>query len=131
MAHIRDLLKLYNWFTVSAFGAQADRNAWLLVQHADLDLAFQKTVLKILTDLYPKGETSPSNYAYLFDRVAASWNDPSQRTLQRYGTRGTCVGLQKREPLPIEEPQWLDERRQSVGLSPESEYLKQVQQLCH
>jgi hypothetical protein len=128
---LKELLKIYPWFTISEFGAQTDQNAWLLVQHADLDPAFQKSVLKILTELYPKGETSPSNYAYLFDRVAASWHSPSQRTLQRYGTQGKCVGPQKWEPLPIEDSQRLDERRQSVGLGPESDYIKQVQQVCY
>jgi hypothetical protein len=128
---LKDLLAKYAWFSISTFDAETDAKAWLLVQHADEDPEFQRSVLKVLADLYPKGETSPRNYAYLYDRVAASWRDDTKRTLQRYGTQGTCIGPQKWEPLPIEEPANLDERRQSVGLEPMSEYLKQIQPYCH
>jgi hypothetical protein len=128
---LKDLLEKYAWFSIGAFGAKTDENAWLLVQHADEDPEFQKSVLTVLATLYPKGETSPRNYAYLFDRVAASWRDETKRMPQRYGTQGMCVGPQRWEPLPIEDAEHLDERRRSVGLEPMSEYFKQVQQYCH
>jgi len=63
---LKKLLKIYRWFKISEFGAEIDKKAWLLVQHADLDPSFQKEVLIILTDLYKAGETNPSNYAYLW-----------------------------------------------------------------
>ena len=129
-AELKTLLKLYPWFTISRFGAQADRNAWLLVQHADLDPAFQQSVLAILTELWPKGETSPANYAYLFDRVANSPAFPSQRKLQRYGTQGHCIGPGKWEPWPIEDPAHLDERRASVGLGTEADYILVFRDIC-
>jgi hypothetical protein len=128
---LKSLLKIYNWFTIPAFGVQADREAWLLVQHADLDLPFQRRVLSILEKLYPSGETSPSNYAYLFDRIAASWNNPNQRTLQRYGTQGICTGPGTWAPLPVEDPPNLDNRRKQVGLGTEAEYIKMFKDLCH
>ncbi len=128
---LKDLLQIYSWFNVSAFGAQADRDAWLLVQHADLDLPFQRQVLTVLETLYPSGETSPSNYAYLSDRVASSFNDPSQRKPQRYGTQGSCTGPGTWEPLPVEDPTNLDVRRKSVGLEPEVDYIKRFKDICH
>lgn len=130
-ADLKLLLQIYNWFNISSFGAQSDQDAWLLVQHADLDLAFQKYVLAILEKLYPIGETNPGHYAYLFDRVAASWNDPRQRTLQRYGTQGTCTGSGTWAPIPTEDPANLDLRRQQVGLGSEADYIKSFKDICH
>lgn len=66
---LKHLLAIYGWFKISEFGEQTDKDAWLLVQHADLDVKFQKRILLILMKLYPQGETNKSNYAYLYDRV--------------------------------------------------------------
>lgn len=76
------------------------------------------------------GKTDPRNYAYMFDRVAASWNDPTKRNLQRYGTQGTCVGPGKWEPLPMEEPTELDKRRAEVGLPTMAEYQNIMNEFC-
>jgi len=130
-SELKKLLKLHPWFTISRFGKEADKNAWLLVQHADHDIAFQRQVLVILTELYLKGETNPSNYAYLYDRVASSINDLSQRKLQRYGTQGKCTGPGLWEPFPIEDPENLDRRRKEVELETEAEYIKKFETICH
>lgn len=125
-ADIQELLKIYNWFSISTFGAIADDQAWLIVQHADLQPEFQRMVLARLEKLYPSGETKPANYAYLYDRVAT--NAPTPGQLQRYGTQGKCVGVALWEPNPIEDPDKVDERRATVGLEPMSEYKKHFTQ---
>ncbi len=127
---LKSLLNIYPWFTISEFGTVPDSQAWLIVQHADLDPQFQKEMLEILTQLLPKKETNPKNYAYLFDRVAASWNDPSKRTLQRYGTQGQCTAPQLWEPILMEEPEHIDQRRASVGLDTLAEYKLMMKQFC-
>jgi carboxyl-terminal processing protease len=129
-ADLKDLLKIYPWFNISKFGAHADENAWLLVQHADLDPEFQRSVLATLSSLWQKGETKPANYAYLFDRVAASYSNVSLRKLQRYGTQGMCTGPGTWQPIPIEDPAHLDERRASVGLGSESDYILNFKTIC-
>jgi hypothetical protein len=129
-ADLKALLEMYSWFTISEWGKAADNNAWLLVQHADQDRNFQKAVLAKLEKLYPSGETRPDHYAYLFDRVATSWNDPSQRQLQRYGTQGHCVESGKWEPFPIEDEANLDARRAEVGLPPLAEYVAGFKDIC-
>lgn len=127
---LKRLLIIYKWFTISEFGEKIDNQAWLLAQHADQDSAFQKQVLIILSELYKLNETSPSNYAYMFDRVAASWGDITKRTLQRYGTQGVCMAPSKWEPLAMEEPEKLDQRRAGVGLPPMAEYLSVMNGFC-
>jgi hypothetical protein len=129
-ADLKSLLKTHSWFTISDFGKKCDKNAWLLVQHADHDREFQKEVLAKLEKLYPTGETRPQNYAYLFDRVALSSSDPSKRQPQRYGTQGHCIAPGKWEPFPIEDPENVDTRRAEVGLPPLAEYIAGFQDVC-
>lgn len=121
---LRALIERHGWFNSSTFGVSADRDAWLLVQHADRDLAFQKSILVVLEELVPLGETSPSNFAYLHDRVASAEGRP-----QRYGTQGRCVGASW-EPNPLEDPEGVDELRSSVGLGTLAEYKALCSQLC-
>lgn len=127
---LTDLIKIYQWFTISKFGKVTDNNAWLLVQHADEQPQLQNQVLSILSDLYKSKETRPENYAYLFDRVAASFSDLSKRKLQRYGTQGACTGPGTWAPIPIEEPALVDVRRAEVGLSTMAEYVAVFKDIC-
>ena len=126
---LKALLKVHGWFKVSAFGKQADHNAWLLVQHADHDLEFQKNILEQLESLLKTKDTNPANYAYLYDRVAVS---PQQKNKlkQRYGTQGQCRGEGLWEPHPIEDIDNLDQRRESVGLETMQDYKNKFKDIC-
>jgi len=115
-AELKKLLAGRDWFTIDEFGEKADNDAWLLVQHADLDPAFQQDVLARLEKLYPSGRTSKRHYAYLYDRTATGAGKP-----QRYGTQGTCEGGVWR-PDALEEPAAVDRRRAEVGLEPLAAY---------
>ncbi|MGZ3775579.1 MAG: DUF6624 domain-containing protein [Pseudobdellovibrionaceae bacterium] len=128
---LKELLTIYSWFKISEFGQKTDNQAWLIVQHADQDHEFQESILTILDALWHRGETSPANYAYLYDRVASSFGDPNRKKLQRYGTQGHCIGPGQWEPWPIESPDKVDERRKSVGLNSIDEYKKMFKDICH
>jgi hypothetical protein len=128
---LKALYRRHGWFTISQWGAEADRDAWLLVQHAP-DAAFMKEILAVLDKLRHKGETSPRNYAYLHDRVAFLTDVPGTGAVmsiepgrrQRYGTQGHCSGA-RWEPYPLEQPDQVDQLRASVGLGPFEEYRSQ------
>lgn len=124
-AWLKGQLNEIGWFTISRFGKEADAAAWLLVQHADQDRAFQGEVLAKLESLTATGETDKRNYAYLFDRVAQARGGP-----QRYGTQGRCVGPGAWEPFPVEAPDQLDARRTSIGLMTEAEYKAFFKNIC-
>src|SRR5260370_35236959 len=53
--------------TRSKVGKYASESAWLLVQHADHDRAFQKMCLDLMKS-QSEGALSPANIAYLKDR---------------------------------------------------------------
>jgi hypothetical protein len=128
---IKDLLKVYRWFTISEFGTQTEMLVLPLVQMAEMHREFQMSILAILQDLYKIGETKPQNYAYLYDIIAASWEDPSKRTLQRYGTQGTCTGFGTWKPIEIEDPENIDQRRAEFALESMAEYIKHVTEFCN
>ncbi len=124
-ADLKRILAIHEWIRISKFGAAADNNAWLLVQHADRDRKFQNEVLTILTKHYPSGETSRRNFAYLFDRVASA-----EARKQRYGTQGSCVGPGLWEPNPVEDPSNLEKLRSEMTLETMAEYKKMFKDIC-
>lgn len=113
---IKSQIEQNGWFSISRDGAAADRDAWLLVQHADDDIAYQEKILALLTDLKAHGDTSAKNYAYLYDRVAVNRGRP-----QRYGTQGGCRNGE-RFTAPLEDATKVDALRTEVGLKPLAEY---------
>ena len=42
---LKEIVKAHGWPTIPLVGKKASRNAWLLVQHANHDLGFQKKCL--------------------------------------------------------------------------------------
>ena len=112
------------WFDIERFGAGADKGAWLLVQHADRDKAFQREVLAMLESL-PPGKTSLKNVAYLYDRVANAEGRP-----QKYGTQGNCQPNGAWAPNQIEDPAGVDARRKAIGLIPLGEYIAGFRNIC-
>ena len=122
---LKEVIKRYGWPKISEAGELADQNAWLIVQHSDYDVAFQKEALSILEKLLEKGDTSKSNFAYLYDRVAVNEN-----RLQKFGTQGGCIGKGKWEPRPVENPELLDKLRAEMGLEPMEDYKKRFKDIC-
>lgn len=124
-----ELLKIYikewGWFKISIFDKKTEQNAWLLVQHADHDLSFQKNVIVILEKLLKESETSPQNYAYLTDRISIK-----EKQTQLYGTQGECIGKGVWKPFTIENEIEVDKRRESVGLPSMEIYKKMFENIC-
>ena len=111
------------WPTISAVGEEASFAAWLLVQHADADPAFQLDALRLMEPLVVSGEVSKSNYAYLYDRVMLKLAGK-----QRYATQVRCRdGI--RAPQPLEDEANVDRLRSEVGLPPVSEYIEQFNKM--
>jgi len=117
---LKEVVAHDGWPTNSQAGKEAAFNAWLLVQHADADPAFQLKALRLMEPLVAKGEVEKQNYALLFDRVTLKTAGK-----QRYGTQATCAAG-KRIPQPVEDMAGLDSRRAAMGLQPIADYLKSM-----
>lgn len=124
-AELKGLLTEHGWPRRDALGEEADDAAWLIVQHADQDLPFQKRVLALLDQARRDGGTKPEHYAYLYDRVATNEKRP-----QLYGTQGRCVRAGLWEPGPIAQPEGVEDRRRELGMASHKSYVESTGKRC-
>lgn len=118
-AHEKALMAMLppeGWFTISRYGREASEAAFLIIQHSNPDL--WRRFVPVLEQLAAKGEVAGGNYALMYDRLAL--NDGR---MQRYGSQMTCKDG-KYVPLPLEDPERVDERRAALGMPPYAEHLK-------
>jgi hypothetical protein len=113
------------WYRTSAFHPAASNAAWLMIQHADRDPAFQQEMLVMLEPLAAEGEIEPSNYAYLYDRIAVGENRP-----QRYGSQGRCVATGVWAPNDLENPEGVQALRDRFSMGSLAEYTAHMHQFC-
>jgi len=110
----KSILKEYGWPTIAEIGKDGQNNLWLIVQHADQDIAFQKSALLAMEKLKGTTALNLENYAFLYDRVQCNLNYK-----QQYGTQvlwtgnGTATGFR---PISVEYE--VNERRKKMGLQP-------------
>lgn len=117
LAWLKPLVKTHGFPTKEEVGKKGVDDAWLLVQHADKDPAFQASVLKLLKARLGAGGISKNDYALLVDRVRLA-----QGKEQLYGSQiavknGTYV------VKPTKDMAHVDTRRESMNLMPISSYL--------
>ncbi len=117
---MKEVIEKHGWPGKTLVGDDGASAAWLMVQHADRDRAFQKKCLALM-EAMPVGEVRGENIAYLQDRVLVG-----EGKKQKYGTQTTEVDGAFR-PSPIEDEEHVDERRKTLGMLPLAEYLKQVE----
>ena len=114
---LRQLITDVGWPGKSLVGEDGAKDAWLLVQHADRDPAFQRRCLDLLTAAVGRGEAAAVDQAYLTDRVLLHEGQPQEYGTQAIGRDGRFVARNLRDPGHV------DERRAAVGLGPLAEYL--------
>jgi hypothetical protein len=108
--------------TMEMVGRDGVSTAFLLVQHADDDPAFQKQALELARPLMERREMSRQQFALLTDRVLLA--DGKQ---QLYGTQAEIVDG-KAVPRPVSHPEGLDARRKAMAMGPEADYLEVIEQ---
>lgn len=114
---LREIVAEIGWPTRSKVGEQAEHLAWLLVQHADRDVPFQRECLTLM-EAEPSDEVCPKHVAYLVDRIRLA-----EGRQQLYGTQ-LRMGDDGLEPAPVDDPAGVDDRRRGVGLEPIAEYVR-------
>ena len=107
----------HGWPGKSLVGADGAFAAWLLVQHADRDPAFQRQCLELITAAADLGEATRAQLAYLTDRVLLAEGQPQVYGTQAIGRDGRFAARKLRDPDGV------DERRASAGLEPLAAYL--------
>ena len=110
---LREIVDEHGWPGRSLVGEEGAEHAWLVAQHATMQLDFQRRVLERLTAAVAWGEATPRQLAYLTDRVRML-----EGKEQIYGTQYIRSEDGHRMPYPIEDAAHVDERRADVGLAP-------------
>ena len=117
-AFMKKVIDKHGWPGKSLVGADGALAAFLLVQHASTDPAFQERCLALIRKAVEQGEARGADMALLTDRVLVHAGKP-----QRYGSQFHTVDGQS-VPFPIEDEANVDARRKEVGLGPLAEYAK-------
>ena len=115
---MKQIVSNMGWPTISKVGAEISNDAWLLVQHADHDVTFQKKCLDLMKQ-QPEGEVSKRNIAYLEDRIRVNEGQPQLYGTQFRNEEGAPYG-----PRPIENPEHVNDRRKEMGMESLEEYTK-------
>lgn len=116
-ALLKAMVAAQGWPTVQQVGEPASDAAWLIVQHADDDPAFQLRALRLMAPLLTTAGVSRRNHAYLYDRVMLKIAGK-----QRFGTQTRCLEG-KRVALPLEDPARVDALRAEAGMGRLADHL--------
>jgi hypothetical protein len=121
-ARMAEVLTEHGWPGWRLVGSDGAFAAWVLVQHADLDLPLQERGLELMTAAVAARDADPSDHAYLVDRVRVAKGEE-----QVYGTQWGSDEQGRPQPrTPIEDAAMVDVRRAQVGLGTIDDYLVEL-----
>ncbi|GGH66995.1 hypothetical protein GCM10011379_21770 [Filimonas zeae] len=117
--HVKAILEQYGFPGYDLVGKEASEHYWLLVQHSDFEVAFQKKALPLMHQQVMRNNATGKFYAYLADRI-----EVNEGRKQRYGTQivMTANGYQ---PKPLADTTQVAQLRKSIGLNTLAEYLNE------
>jgi hypothetical protein len=118
-ARLASLLHTHGWPGEYQVGHQAAMAAWLIVQHAIAQPAFQRRAFELLREAVRQGSAPAVQAAMLEDRIRSLEGRP-----QRYGTQFDWDSSGVMSPLPLEDPDGVDARRRAIGLGPLAEEVR-------
>ena len=125
LIQLKWIIGQYGWPTFDMVGKDGATAAWVIAQHADFDVAFQREAVGHLRAAVQAGQADPTELAYLLDRVAVNEGTP-----QTYATQIRCRGGEPAPATPIVDPGRIDETRSAVGLGPLDEYYDELAMMC-
>jgi len=86
-ARLKELVDQHGWLHEGRVGKEGADAAFLIAQHADHDVDFQRSVLDHLREAYDQGNATGQQVALLTDRVRVAEGKP-----QLYGTQAQFRG---------------------------------------
>jgi hypothetical protein len=122
---LKAIIAEFGWPTVDLVGTDGAQAAWVIAQHADHDVDFQREAVELMRVAAEAGQADMSEYAYLVDRVAVNSGEP-----QTYGSQIRCRNGVPDPATPLAEPSRIDEIRASVGLGPLADYYLEFEMGC-
>ena len=118
-ARLIEIVEQHGWPGRSLVGSQACTEAFLILQHADLET--QLRYVPLIRKAVDAGDVEKQDLALLEDRIRVKEGKP-----QLYGSQLGHGADGNPELYPIEDAEHVDELRARVGLPPLAEYLQRV-----
>lgn len=118
---MKAIVARHGWPTISLVSTKGSKNAWLIVQHADDDLRFQKECLRLILAAYKRNpkDIIPMQIAFLTDRIRVNEKKP-----QKFGTQFYTNKKGEFTYWPIRDIRNVDKRRAAYAIEPFAEYIK-------
>lgn len=113
LKQFKEIIAACGWPTTK----KDSHGAWLLSQHADSDLDFQRQARALLDASVKAGIGAARDLAYLSDRIAAN-----EGRLQEYGTQFSRPDRCHLVMEPVDDRAMVNRRRLAVGLQSLEEY---------
>lgn len=120
---LQEILEQVGWPGVRLVGEDGEQAAWLILQHAIGEPAFQRRGLELLEEAARRGEAPLEQVAMLEDRIRVL-----EGREQWYGTQFDWDEHGEMSPAPIEDPEGVDARRREVGLPPLREQVGRMRE---
>ncbi|HVG34126.1 MAG TPA: DUF6624 domain-containing protein [Pyrinomonadaceae bacterium] len=108
-----EIIDQYGWPGKTLVGEEGADAAWLIVQHDIGNPSLQRRSLPLLREAVARGKAHGWQLAMLTDRICVL-----EGKRQVYGTQYDWDEHGEMSPCPIENPEQVDELRESVGLIP-------------
>lgn len=122
---LKSVMKQYGFPGYDLVGKKGSNDFWLMVQHCDKDVTFQRYILKAMKIEVTRHNADPKNFAYLTDRVLLNTGEK-----QLYGTQLTYRGDSCQAiPKPLRDSSSVNTRRKAIGLEPIEANLNWMSQL--
>lgn len=120
---MKEIISIIGWPSISKVGEETAHSAWLLVQHADHDVAFQEYCLQLMK-AESSADVAPRDIAYLEDRILINKNQP-----QLYGTQWGSEngGLYVRKEM-LGSRQEVEQRRKAIGIGTLADNLREMKE---
>lgn len=122
---LKVIVDKFGWPGFQLVGEEGAECMWLLIQHCDEDVEFQKQCLLLLEEAVGKKDVPKRHLAYLKDRVLVNAGKD-----QIYGTQLQIINGRARLS-PVEDPQNLDKRREEMDLCSIDEYFSLIREVYH
>jgi len=113
---LKEIILEIGWPSISKVGEFGATCAWLIAQHSDHDIPFQKECLALMKS-EPTGAVKKRNIAFLEDRIAVAEDRP-----QKYGTQFQRSPNCHSEVCTLLDRDQIEVFRAEVGLEPFAEY---------
>jgi hypothetical protein len=121
---MKEIIEEYGWPGRDLVGQEGAEAAWMVVQHAVLDLDFMQSCVPLLGNAVKNNQSEGWHLAFLRDRLLTLRGQP-----QIYGTQFDRDEEGWPIPYPIEDEANVDQRHADLGLNTLKERILEMRQL--